>query len=199
MRLLPHVRTALVIGALSAGAARLQAQAPATTPAAQALRDEIDQLKRDFDARMAALETKLAALDGSAAAPAAPPTPQPAAAPEVPTAQVPAGAEGGGGPSGALPVYGNVSAASKIFNPDMAVIGNFLGAAGRNRVGAEPALQMAESEASFQAIVDPTRAPISSWRSANRGSISKRGSSPSRRCRAVCWSAPEKCARRSAR
>jgi hypothetical protein len=159
MRWLPLARASLVVGVLSAGAAPLRAQAPAAAvpPAAQALRDEIDQLKRDFDARMAALEAKLAAIDGSPAAPAAaaPSPPQQAAAPEAPSAQVPAGAEGGGGPSGTLPVYGNASAASKIFNPDMAVIGNFLGAAGENSVNASPALQMAESEASFQAIVDP--------------------------------------------
>jgi hypothetical protein len=43
----------------------------------------------------------------------------------------------------------------KIFNPDMAVVGNFLGAAGRNVVSPSPALEMAESEASFQAVVDP--------------------------------------------
>src|SRR4030095_4354315 len=37
----------------------------------------------------------------------------------------------------------------------MAVIGDFLGAAGRNTVEPQPALEMHESEASFQAIVDP--------------------------------------------
>jgi hypothetical protein len=52
-------------------------------------------------------------------------------------------------------VYGNASAASKIFNPDVAVIGNFLGVAGKNDVRPEPALQMPESELSLQAIVDP--------------------------------------------
>jgi hypothetical protein len=46
-------------------------------------------------------------------------------------------------------------ATSKIFNPDIAVVGNLLGAAGRNAVSPGPALEMAESEASFQAIVDP--------------------------------------------
>ena len=56
--------------------------------------------------------------------------------------QVPAGAAGAGGPEGALPVYGNTSALSKIFNPDMAVIGNFVGAAGSNSVDAAPALQL---------------------------------------------------------
>jgi len=47
------------------------------------------------------------------------------------------------------------AATSKIFNPDIAVVGNLLGAAGRNAVSPSPALEMAESEASFQAIVDP--------------------------------------------
>ena len=44
---------------------------------------------------------------------------------------------------------------SKIFNPDIAVIGNFVGAAGTNEVNPAPALQLEEAEASFQAIVDP--------------------------------------------
>jgi hypothetical protein len=68
---------------------------------------------------------------------------------------VPAGAAGAGGPQGALPVYGNPSALSKIFNPDMAVIGNFLGAAGRNSIESSPSLQLEEAEVSLQAIVDP--------------------------------------------
>jgi len=117
--------------------------------AAQALRTEIDQLKRDFDTRMSALESRLAAITGGQ--PATPSAPTPAG----PTAEVPAGAQGGGGPTGALPVYGNVSAASKIFNPDMAVIGNFLGAAGKNEIRPTPALELPESEMSLQAIVDP--------------------------------------------
>ena len=45
--------------------------------------------------------------------------------------------------------------AGEVFNPDMAVIGDFLGAAGRNRVNPNPALEMHESEAAFQAVVDP--------------------------------------------
>jgi hypothetical protein len=68
---------------------------------------------------------------------------------------VPAGAEGAGGPSGSLPVYGAGASASKAFNPDIAVIGDFLGAAGRNTVDPQPAMEMHESEASFQAVVDP--------------------------------------------
>jgi len=44
---------------------------------------------------------------------------------------------------------------SKVFNPDMAVIGDFLGALGKNNVNPDPVFQMHESEASFQAVVDP--------------------------------------------
>jgi hypothetical protein len=45
---------------------------------------------------------------------------------------------------------------SKVFNPDIAVIGNFLGAAGRNVSENPPSsLELSEAEASFQAVVDP--------------------------------------------
>ena len=144
----------------------------AQTPDAQALRQEIDQLKQQFQSlqkeygdRLTALETKLSAIDARSAAsassganPGAAPAPSPSEA-QTPaasqTAQVPPGAEGAGGPSGALPVYGAGASASKVFNPDMAVIGDFLGAGGRNTVNPSPAMEMHESEASFQAVVDP--------------------------------------------
>ena len=118
----------------------------------------IDQLRKDFEAlkqqygdRLATLEAKLAVTEGTPpAAPAA------TAAPAEPQAvPVPAGAQGAGGPEGALPVYGATAASSKIFNPDIAVIGDFLGAAGSNRVNPSPAFEMHESEAALQAIVDP--------------------------------------------
>ena len=141
-------------------AAPSAARAQAQTADAQALRKEIEQLRQELQAiqtqygdRLTALESKLGAAAGAVPAAAAVPPGAPSA-PEQ-SAQVPPGAEGAGGPSGALPVYGAGAAASKIFNPDMAVIGNFLGAAGRNRVNPLPALQMSESEVSLQAIVDP--------------------------------------------
>ena len=53
-----------------------------------------------------------------------------------------------------LPVYGPSS--SKIFNPDIAVIGDFLGGIGKNDSEfATPPFEMHEVEATFQAIVDP--------------------------------------------
>jgi hypothetical protein len=150
---------------VAAGVLALALPSPASAgqdaAAAQALRGEIDQLKQDFNARLSALESRLAALEGStprqAGAPdAVTPSGGAAAAPGgAPAAPVPAGAEGAGGATGTLPVYGNVSAASKVFNPDMAVIGNFLGAAGKNVVNPIPALALPESELSLQAIVDP--------------------------------------------
>jgi hypothetical protein len=134
------------------------AQAPPQVNDTQALRQDIAQLRKDFEAlqkqyndRLAALEAKLAASEGSAAAAATPAS----ASAQPDQAAVPQGAQGAGGPVGALPVYGASSAASKIFNPDIAVIGDFLGAAGRNTVNPGKAFEMHESEASFQAVVDP--------------------------------------------
>ena len=122
---------------------------------AQQIRDEVDRLRKEFEAirdsygaRLAALEAK---LGGIAPPPVVAQTPPTAPA----TADVPPGAAGAGGTQGALPVYGNATAASKIFNPDIAVIGNFLGAAGRNTVDPAPALQLSEAEVALQAIVDP--------------------------------------------
>jgi len=101
-------------------------------------------------------------LGGAARAqtPAPSPAPSPSPSPEAPAPQpptgteVPPGAAGAGGPTGPLPVYGPVS--SKVFNPDIAVIGDFLGALGKNESDfASPSLEMHEAETSFQAIVDP--------------------------------------------
>ena len=148
--------------ALAAGTFILAPTFASAQDSPQVLRQEIDQLRKDFDAlkqqygdRLTALESKLAAAEGApaevpAAAQAAPTAQQSA----QPAAQVPPGAEGAGGPAGALPVYGG-AAGSKVFNPDIAVIGDFLGAAGRNLERPSPAMEMHESEASFQAIVDP--------------------------------------------
>jgi hypothetical protein len=41
------------------------------------------------------------------------------------------------------------------LNPDISVIGDFIGVAGRNPVQPSPSLQMHESEVGFQAILDP--------------------------------------------
>ena len=164
-----------VVAPIPAGAVAPPAgQAAAVQDTSQQIREELQRLRQEFEsirdaygARLSALEAKLGQT--SAAQPAAPATPapvgqtpQPGAPPPVTApagvpgeVAVPAGASGAGGPQGALPVYGNPSAASKIFNPDIAVIGNFLGAAGTNDVNPAPAFEMNEAEATFQAVVDP--------------------------------------------
>jgi len=94
-------------------------------------------------ARMRQMEERINALEEEVRSLKSQPAPQAPAAITTPT------------PSGSLPYYGGASALSKIFNPDMSVIGTFLGSAGSGAVGAIPALQMTETEVALQAIVDP--------------------------------------------
>ena len=151
-----HLHTAavlLVVIMLGSAEAFAQAAAPSDAEARQTdvarLQRELENLRQQYAERLAALEVRLAALEARQA-------PAPTTAPETPvTAQVPAGAAGAGGPVGALPLYGNLAATSKVFNPDVALIGDFIGASGTNAINPQPALEMHESEASFQAIVDP--------------------------------------------
>jgi hypothetical protein len=168
--------TALAVALLSPAILAAQQQTSPAPPQAGAdqirgeltrLRQEFDALRNDYQKKMQELEARLAALESRPASPETPAAPpaqpaatEPAAAAPAPPAaqpasQVPGGAAGAGGPEGTLPVYGNVAASSKVFNPDMAVIGNFIGASGKNDVENRPALSLNEAEFSFQAIVDP--------------------------------------------
>src|SRR4029450_6951695 len=114
MRVIPLCRAVGVGMALLAGPRPASAQAPSDV---QALQVQIEQLKKEFAARWAPLEARLAAVQTAppAAATAA------ASAEPAPVTQAPAAAS-----------------ASKVFNPDIAVIGDFLGAAGRNAVSPSP-------------------------------------------------------------
>jgi len=151
MRATKVMRAAAVAAVLVAPPREAAAQ---SAEQAQQIQQQIDQLRQEFNDRVAALEAQLAALQGGQPAP--PPQPAAPTAPPAPTTvDVPPGAAGAGGPTGALPIYGPTSLGSKIFNPDMAMIGNFLGATGRNTVDPQPALEMHESEASLPAVVDP--------------------------------------------
>jgi len=111
-------------------------------------RDEVQERLKALEERIRALETELAALKSAQAAPA-PAEPVAAAvaqAPPVAPGAVPA----------QLPVYGGAAAGmSKVFNPDISVVGNFLGAAGGNPIRPVPALELSEAEAGFQAVIDP--------------------------------------------
>ncbi|MSO46402.1 MAG: hypothetical protein EXQ59_06525 [Acidobacteria bacterium] len=133
---------------------------------AQAVQQQIAQLRQDCDAlrqqygdRLSALEASLAAIQGGQP-PAASQALAPATAGQEPSREAPPVTAGAGGQPGTLPVYGNASASSKVFNPDIGIIGNFLGALGKSKGGSDalaptPVMTLQESEASFQAIVDP--------------------------------------------
>lgn len=120
----------LLAGAVLLAAAprpALASQGEPTDDDLSRLKQDLEALRQEYVGRMAALESRIAALEGgrSAETAVAPP-----AAPAAP-------------------------AASKAFNPDIAAIGNFVGAAGQSPGGGEPSLNMQEAELSFQAVVDP--------------------------------------------
>ena len=149
-----------------------------STSAAQASTQDtaaLEQRIKDLEERLIALEGQVRMLKSGQAQPAAAPQPQPAGAQPAETAAqappqiaapapTPAPAETQAGiatTGGQLPIYGGASAASKALNPDISVIGDFVGAAGGNSapplatLQPFPSLQMHESEVGFQAIIDP--------------------------------------------
>ncbi|MEO8070938.1 MAG: hypothetical protein ABI652_06020 [Acidobacteriota bacterium] len=66
-----------------------------------------------------------------------------------------AGAAAQDPPAAPAPAQGGGAGSSKVFNPDISVIGNFIGVAGKNPASTQPPLQLSEAEVAFQAIVDP--------------------------------------------
>ena len=132
------VPVVFAVAALTQPLAAQEVPAPASREEVQQLRDEVRALKE----ALAAMEARLAAIP----APAAVPAPEPALQPTPPPAPDLSPLASSAIPAGS----------SKVFNPDIAVIGDFLGAAGRNpSPDAPPSLELHEAEASFQAIVDP--------------------------------------------
>lgn len=113
---------------------------PSPDDAVAALREEIAALRQDYEQRIAALEQRLAALTPGAA-PVAPPGP--AETPEPQVAEAPS-------PAPTVTPQG-----SNYFNPNIAVIGNFLAVGGSNRTENLPSADLRESEVGLQAIVDP--------------------------------------------
>jgi len=123
------------------------AQTPDTT--------ELLNRMKAMEERIQALEAEVQSLKSQQTATAAAPQPAATAPPQTaPTAPAPQTAVAAGG--GQLPVYGGANAAaSKVFNPDISVIGDFLGAAGNPGNRYTPSLEMHESEVGLQAIIDP--------------------------------------------
>jgi len=139
----------------------------------------LEQKVRDLEDRLIALEGKVRMLQSAPPAPIQPAAEtQPAAAPSTatgaPTQQAepqPQAVPSTTSPiqdqsavvstGGTLPNYGGASSAAKALNPDISVIGDFIGAAGNGTVPPLatlqpfPSLQMHESELGLQAIIDP--------------------------------------------
>jgi hypothetical protein len=95
---------------------------------------------RAMEERIKTLEAEVQALK---TAPSAAPAPQPAVAPAQ--EQVPA-TERLGGAGGA---------SAKLLNPNISVIGDFLGAVGNSAGRSTPALEMHETEVGLQEVIDP--------------------------------------------
>ena len=53
------------------------------------------------------------------------------------------------------PTVGGATSNAKLLNPDISLIGDFIGTAGRNRVAPSRSLELHESELGLQAIIDP--------------------------------------------
>lgn len=136
----------------------------------------LEQKVRDLEDRLIALEGKVRLLQSAQAPPTQPTTEAqpaaPGAAETAPPAQpqtpaIPSGTSPVQGQAqvvtstGPLPNYGGASAAAKALNPDVSVIGDFIGAAGSTNtpplatLQPFPSLQMHESELGLQAIIDP--------------------------------------------
>ena len=110
----------------------------------------LEQKVRDLEDRLIAVEGKLRMLKSAQAQPppsAAPPATGETAAPvPAPTEAVAAQPVSLGGAGGS---------AAKALNPDISMIGDFIGVAGGNSVRPSAPLEMHESELGVQAIIDP--------------------------------------------
>ncbi|MGZ4839018.1 MAG: hypothetical protein ACXVZR_10755 [Terriglobales bacterium] len=139
------------------GAALLIFVCTAVPLAAQAQQSQDDRIKA-LEERIITLEGQVRMLTAQQAQGATSATPAPAApaqaAPVSAAAETPAQVAGTQTAS-PLPVYGGASAAAKALNPDISVIGDFIGSMGHNPLVQTPAFQMHESEVGLQAIVDP--------------------------------------------
>ncbi len=146
----------------------LAAQQP--SPAEKKNNDRLTMLEervRQLEAELGLLKEALKAA--RVAAPAAPgrarlllasassreaaPAPDPAVSPG--TTRDPGQAQTQAQTPSPLPVYGGSSAMAKALNPDISVIGDFLGAIGRNPIRPVRSLELHETEVGFQAIIDP--------------------------------------------
>ncbi len=97
-----------------------------------------------MEERIKSLETEVQSLKAQQTAAVAP---QPAVPAPMPVAQA--------APPDMASLGGAAGSAAKVLNPDISVIGDFIGAAGNHGGRATPSLEMHESEVGFQEVIDP--------------------------------------------
>ena len=142
------------VGLLASQCVWSQDQAPASTSAPSAQSNAVQQ---STDDKIKALEERVIALEGQLrmlqskqqpAEPAANAAAGPSqAAPAEPTQVTAASVQ--------QPVYGGATGQAKALNPDISLIGDFLGAVGHNTARPVPTMEMHETELGLQAIIDP--------------------------------------------
>jgi hypothetical protein len=115
---------------------------------------------RDLELRIQRMEEQLAALKSDLSTRRVTAPPAEAATPAQAQETTPPSSPASIAPGDTTTPPQTASGGSKIFNPDIGVIGNFIGASGNSQGGTDalapiPAATLQESEASFQAIVDP--------------------------------------------
>ncbi|MEO8126276.1 MAG: hypothetical protein ABJF23_05225 [Bryobacteraceae bacterium] len=116
----------------------------ATALPAQDASELLNRMKAMED-RIHALENEVQTLKAQQAPAAAlQPQPAPVAPQPVPLPSVDTASLGGAG-----------GAAAKVLNPDISVIGDFIGAVGSHGGRPTPSLEMHESEVGFQEVIDP--------------------------------------------
>ncbi len=153
----------VLLGSALPGWTQQPGNAPAVAPCCDAIEQQLKAMEDRIillEGQVRLLKEQLAQAQATGAA-AGGETPASAAAPVTAGSQVAPTAAGQGGTQ--LPVYGGASAAAKALNPDISVIGDFIGAAGHYptppgfliRQAGFQSLTMHESEVGFQAIIDP--------------------------------------------
>ncbi len=126
-------------------------------PFAAGAQDTADMLARMkvMEDRIKALEAEVQSLKAQQTAAPVTPAPVAAQAPPVPTQRVPAPIDVTPPSQEPVALGGAGPAAAKALNPDIAVIGDLVGAAGNSAGRPTPSIEMHESEVAFQAILDP--------------------------------------------
>ncbi len=152
-----------------ASTAYAQETPPAAAPSAplaeearmRALEDQVRTLAEE----VAVLRGELTAVRDAKSAPASDPRVLLTAAPVepgmLPANPLPATASASPDPAPASPqvaqtqTFGGATSNAKLLNPDISLIGDFIGTAGHNIVSPSRSLELHESEVGMQAIIDP--------------------------------------------